>query len=302
MEQDSPQNPSSNSAASFAKVVSPGDTLTLNCPEGLAPKFKTGDLLPNGEAPAFFVSQVSGSEFIVGPLKPGTFNLEYECGEQGQKLTSSIEVVAISKEEMPNQSPPLLPVGFSFLWLWLSLLILLVLVGGALFWINKKKSATKKQAQELLKLQKSQKKDPTQLLKELLSWLEQVQKKPSNPDLKPQDLYQKGYRGIRGFLESELKLKTQAETTPQFIGSLRVISNSKNISSNLMHKIESLLILSEHNRFGAGFSDSTETRTHYASELHQVLSELQKLSQEWRMADLGNQARTTPPKPRKPQS
>lgn len=277
------------------KVVSPGDVVVISCPDGLQPLLKAGDMLPSAEAATFYVITVDGSGFTLGPLKSGVTELKYRCSDENEYQTS-LEVPTQDPQKLPPGEGPLLPIAFDLFWIWLVMaaVILLSLLGLASYQLRKKR-LQKAQAQKALAAQAT-KKSSNQLLRDTIAWLEQIEKAPTSPDLKVGELYQRGYRSIRGYLESELKLKTQPETTTQFLGSLRIIAPQKSLPAELLARIERSLVFSDQNRFGAALSDAPETRLAYASELKGILTALVQASVKWR-AEAGQN--TTPAKPSK---
>lgn len=262
----------------MTKIIAPGDMIVLSCPEGTLPGFHTGDAIPNATDPNFFVIATSGSDFTLGPAKTGTFELTYQCNDQNYQ--ASIEVPQQDPSRMPPHEGPLGLISYSLSWLWIAILAVAILAAIWAFWWRIKKKRQLLAAKKILSTPTT-KKSTQQLLQESILMLESVERSPNNIELRSDELYQKGYRSLRGFLESELKLRTQAETTTQFLGSLKIIASGKQISSELLIKIERSMNFSDQNRFGAALSDSPEARKNYATELRGILQSLQKISSQW---------------------
>ncbi len=266
----------------ISKVIAGGDTATIYCPEGSTPSLKAGDLLPNAEDAQFFITAVADNGFTVGPLKAGTFELAYRCSNN-EEYKTSIEIPYQEPDKLPPKEGPLDLVAFNLWWLWAVLIAAIIAAFvAALVYQRKKHRAKQQQKQKEAKVGATQR-DPQQLLRDMIAKLELVEKSPMTTELKSDELYQKGYRSVRGFLEKELKLKTQAETTPQFIGSLKIIGAKLKIPTELLNQIERSLVLSDQNRFGAASSDSPEFRKQYASDLKLILQSLLKLSVQWQV-------------------
>lgn len=280
--------------ADISKVVAPGDVSVFSCPSGSTPELKAGDLLPNAENAQFFVSSVNGADFVIGPMKAGSADLTYKCSD-GSEQTTLIEVPAQEPDKLPPAEGPLGMIAFDLSWLWIVIGSVLVATLVAIFIYGRKKKKLKQSL--LLKSQNAQatKRDPQQLLRDMIALLDGIEKNSSSADIKADDLYQRGYRSIRGFLEKSLKLKTQAETTPQFLGSIRIAASKHKIPSDLIAKIERSMVSSDQNRFGAALHDSPESRRGYATELKSILNALLQLDAQWK----SQEAQTAVAKPTK---
>ncbi|HVJ66191.1 MAG TPA: hypothetical protein VM901_13115 [Bdellovibrionota bacterium] len=255
----------------ISKVIAGGDVAELFCPEGTTPGLNAGELLPNAEKPDFYVIAIKDHGFTVGPMKVGTFEVVYRCSDN-QEYRTSIEVPAQEADKLPPHEGPLALIAFSLWWLWvaIALLILAALASVIVYRVRKVRAHAALKRQEAQA--KASRKDPQQLLRDMIA---------AADSLRAEELYQKGYRSVRGYLEKELKLKTQAETTPQFLGSLKIIAPKHKIPSELVTQIERCLMVSDQNRFGAGTSDSEDARRHYATELKSILTHLLRLSAQW---------------------
>jgi hypothetical protein len=270
-------------STSIAKVVAGGDTLSLSCPSGSAPQVRVGDLLPSADDAQFFVAKVSGESFVLGPLQVGTFELSVNCSDNSE-IKNTIEVHAQDPQQLPPFEGPLGLIAFNLWWFWALIAALILISAASVFWVRHRKNRARAEIKRKAELAKPRARDSGQLLRDMIATLEQLEKSPGASNLKADEIYQKGYRSIRGFLEKELKLKTQAETTPQFLGSLKIIAAKHKIPSELVVQIERSLVFSDQNRFGAAASDSAEARKQYAKEVKGILQSLLKQSASWATA------------------
>jgi len=254
-----------NEENSFSKVIAPGDTLDFECPNGKKTDFLGGETIPSKEDPGIFISKVSGTKFTVAPLKEGVQEFSYSC--DGEEFKAALEVPNSDSNNLPERNGPLDLVnsGVTFTTLIALLIIALILILFGVFI----KTRNKKRAQTKLSKTLEIKKTPKQLLALFTKQVE-LYAKDKNRGIE-KDIYQKGYRSVRSYLEHSLRLKTQMETTSQFLGSLKVLGPAKGLSSKTIADVERVLLTADNNRFSTTNINNSEDAKAFAKLLLPLL-------------------------------
>ncbi len=95
-----------------------GQLLELSCPEGEEANHFTGQLLPDGPQPKFYVVAVDGAQVTLGPLEAGRLPLNLKCSGQEESSAHTVLVQPINPK--PKVYEPFSPESISLCLLYTS--------------------------------------------------------------------------------------------------------------------------------------------------------------------------------------
>ncbi len=256
-------------------AVAPGDFVTLHCPPGSTVPFKVGDALSQsekGEATSKVI-RIEGNDIIVGALRAGDFDIQFECPGSSEKVSSQFRIVPLKKEEMPEASAPLAPIEFAYpLWFWIVVATALLAIVGIAWKIYRKLSRKLRPAP---KIPEPRTLNPQEAYGQFLTEARRAKVVEKEDLASLQFLYGQGYERLRKFLEFPYELKTLIDTTREFLGTLRAAAPQIGLPLVSVDAVDALLTSADRVRF-AKAQPPIEERRLFFKRLEELYVALKK--------------------------
>jgi len=251
------------------KPVGPGLTFAFECPAGANVGLRPGDLFPP-EKPVVVVVSVQGTSVVFGALQGGEVKFEFPCAPE-MNVPVEFMQIAPPKDDLPKHSGPLGPEKLSFpLFFWILLVFLLLSL--IMTWVFFHFRA--KQRKKMTTLAKKKILTPAERYALYLNdvkkegWLKL--KDPESARL----LFARGYEALRGFLESIYKLKSESQTTREFLQGFRASGKVAGLNDTQIELIAMLLETADKVRF-AGENPPSKDREEFYRRLADIYEKLQ---------------------------